>query len=106
MWKAVDDTESKLDEPCAPRITIWAIVTRPRIIQLAVLLSLAPFAVAHAEHFPTKIYTTADSLAANLVNHIVVDSHGYVWICTREGLSQLRNPDETEGRHRDVHPIL
>ena len=37
-----------------------AIVARPRVIQLAVFLSLAPAAFAHAERLPTKIFTTAD----------------------------------------------
>jgi ligand-binding sensor domain-containing protein/signal transduction histidine kinase len=64
-------------------------VTRSRIIQLVVLLSLAPAALARAEHFPTKIFTTADGLANNLVNRIVVDSHGYLWFCTSEGLSRF-----------------
>lgn len=64
-------------------------VRRRRIIELAILLSLGPSAVGRAEHLPTKIFTTRDGLANNLVNRIVVDSHGYLWICTREGLSRF-----------------
>ena len=64
-------------------------MARPRVIQLAVVLSLAPAAFAHAERLPTKIFTTADGLANNIVNRIVRDSHGYLWFCTREGLSRF-----------------
>ncbi len=60
-----------------------------RITLLVVVFSLASTALAHAERFPTKIYTTADGLANNLVNRIVRDSHGYLWFCTREGLSRF-----------------
>ena len=62
---------------------------RVRILCLAFLLLLAPSAVTHAEHLPTKIFTTADGLANNVVNRIVLDSHGYLWFCTREGLSRF-----------------
>lgn len=64
-------------------------MARPRVIQLAVFLSLALAAFAHAERLPTKIFTTVDGLANNVVNRIVRDSHGYLWICTREGLSRF-----------------
>lgn len=62
---------------------------RAHAVRLAVLLVLTAPAIAGAEHLPTKIFTTADGLANNLVNRIVVDSHGYLWICTREGLSRF-----------------
>lgn len=66
-----------------------AIVTRLRIVQLALILSLAPPAAAHAERLSTKTFTTADGLANNIVNRIVRDSRGYLWFCTREGLSRF-----------------
>jgi signal transduction histidine kinase/ligand-binding sensor domain-containing protein len=62
---------------------------RPRIIRLVILLLLAPAALAHAERLSTRIFTTADGLANNLVNSILLDSHGYLWFCTREGLSRF-----------------
>ena len=62
---------------------------RFRLICLAVFLLLAPAALAHAERLSTKVFTTADGLASNLVNRIVRDSHGYLWFCTREGLSRF-----------------
>ena len=64
-------------------------VKRRRIVGLAILLSLLPPAPARAEHLPTKIFTTADGLANNVVNRIIRDSHGYLWFCTREGLSRF-----------------
>jgi ligand-binding sensor domain-containing protein/two-component sensor histidine kinase len=64
-------------------------VTRYRIIRLAAFLSLALPAFAQAERLPTKIFTTADGLASNTVTRIVRDSHGYLWFCTREGLSRF-----------------
>src|ERR1017187_9092665 len=42
-----------------------------------------------AELLPIRSYTTADGLAADSINEIVVDSRGFVWFCTPEGLSRL-----------------
>src|ERR1017187_1853993 len=42
-----------------------------------------------AELLPIRSYTTADGLAADLINEIVVDSRGFVWFCTPEGLSRF-----------------
>ena len=44
---------------------------------------------ASAEHLPVRIYTTADGLAGNTIDRIVRDSRGYLWFCTREGLSRF-----------------
>ena len=67
---------------------------RPAVISLLVLLSLAP-APAHAERLPARIFTTADGLANNVVTRIVLDSRGYLWFCTREGLSRFDGHDFT-----------
>jgi ligand-binding sensor domain-containing protein/signal transduction histidine kinase len=42
-----------------------------------------------AERLPIKNYTTADGLAHNVVNRVVRDSRGFLWFCTREGLSRF-----------------
>src|SRR6267378_6455373 len=42
-----------------------------------------------AERLPLKSYTTADGLAHNVINKIVRDSRGFLWFCTREGLSRF-----------------
>jgi ligand-binding sensor domain-containing protein/signal transduction histidine kinase len=36
-----------------------------------------------------RIYTTADGLAGNAIDRIVTDSHGFLWFCTREGISRF-----------------
>ncbi len=42
-----------------------------------------------AELLPIRPYATADGLAADHVNRIAVDSRGFVWFCTPEGLSRF-----------------
>ncbi len=42
-----------------------------------------------AERLPIKTYTTADGLAHNVVNRVMRDSRGFLWFCTREGLSRF-----------------
>ena len=56
-----------------------------RMLGLLVMLT----GVTRAAHVPSRVYTTADGLAHNVVNRIVADSHGYLWFCTREGLSRF-----------------
>jgi hypothetical protein len=52
-------------------------------------LLLAPSGRVRAEHLPIKTYTIADGLAHDLIKCIRRDSHGYLWFCTREGLSRF-----------------
>lgn len=48
------------------------------------------FALAgEAEQLPLKRYTTAEGLPGDHINRIVLDSHGFLWICTTEGLSRF-----------------
>jgi ligand-binding sensor domain-containing protein len=42
-----------------------------------------------AELLPIRSYSTADGLAANRIDRMVVDSRGFVWLCTPEGLSRF-----------------
>jgi len=56
---------------------------------LAALPVLLSASHADAERLPIKIYTTADGLSQNQVNRIVRDSRGFLWFCTREGLSRF-----------------
>ncbi len=60
---------------------------------------------------PVRIYTTADGLVGNTIDDIVTDSHGFLWFCTREGLSrfdgyQFRNFGIAEGVPAAVHDLL
>ena len=54
---------------------------------LLLLLVLAP--VVHGERLPIKTYATADGLPSNAVNKIVRDSHGFLWLCTADGISRF-----------------
>jgi ligand-binding sensor domain-containing protein len=47
------------------------------------------FSAVPAEQLPIKTYTTADGLAQDSVNRIIRDSRGFLWFCTREGLSRF-----------------
>ena len=44
---------------------------------------------AFGEQLPIRTYTTAEGLAGNTIDRIVRDSRGYVWFCTREGISRF-----------------
>ena len=54
---------------------------------LGLLVLVGP--ASHAEQLPIKTYTTADGLAQDCVNRIIRDSRGFLWFCTREGLSRF-----------------
>ena len=64
-----------------------------------------------AEQLPIRIYTTADGLAGNTIDRIVTDSHGFLWFCTREGLSrfdgyQFQNFGQAQGLPPDTSDLL
>jgi ligand-binding sensor domain-containing protein len=42
-----------------------------------------------AQQLPIKTYTTADGLPGNYIQYIVRDSRGFLWFCTRNGLSRF-----------------
>lgn len=44
---------------------------------------------ARAERLPIRSYTTAEGLPHNRVKRIVVDTHGFLWLCTTEGLARF-----------------
>jgi len=53
------------------------------------LLLVLPAAHAAAQRLPITYYSTSDGLAHYVVNRIVRDSHGFLWFCTRGGLSRF-----------------
>ena len=57
------------------------------VASLAYLLVLS--SAASAERLPVKPYTTADGLPVDIVIRIKRDSHGFLWFCTRDGLSKF-----------------
>ena len=74
--------------PIANCVQSRAVALRPAAIFLFVLLPLISTPV-EAQRLPTRVFTTADGLANNLVTRIVADSRGYLWFCTAEGLSRF-----------------
>lgn len=52
-------------------------------------MSLLAPAFMQAEQLPVRTYTTVDGLARNAVTKIVLDSHGFLWFGTTEGLSRF-----------------
>jgi signal transduction histidine kinase/ligand-binding sensor domain-containing protein len=42
-----------------------------------------------AERLPVKIYTSADGLGSSFVDNLMRDSRGFMWFCTRDGLSRF-----------------
>ena len=67
---------------------------------------------ARAELLPVKSYTSSDGLAQNHITRIVVDSRGFIWVCTKEGFSrydgyQFHSFGVEEGLpHRTVNDLL
>lgn len=59
----------------------------PRLGALLGLL-LFQFNVA-AERLPVRIYTSSDGLGSSAINYIMRDSRGFLWFCTRDGLSRF-----------------
>jgi ligand-binding sensor domain-containing protein len=42
-----------------------------------------------AARLPIRIYTSADGLGSSFVNSLMRDSRGFLWACTRDGLSRF-----------------
>jgi ligand-binding sensor domain-containing protein/two-component sensor histidine kinase len=56
---------------------------------LLMALTLALPSLARAEHLPVRVYTSADGLGSNIVSYMMRDSRGFMWFCTRDGLSRF-----------------
>ncbi len=73
-------------------------------VALLLTLAIAATGETRAERLPITIYTTADGLARNEINRIVRDSRGFLWFCTREGLSRFDGYRFTSYRTEDGLP--
>jgi len=49
----------------------------------------AATSVCVAEQLPITTYTSADGLGSSFVNALMRDSRGFLWVCTRDGLSRF-----------------
>jgi len=57
---------------------------------VALLCFLAVFVpITFAEQLPVSNYTSADGLGSSFVNALMRDSRGFLWVCTRDGLSRF-----------------
>ena len=85
---------------CNRHVWVGQLVGRRPIVRLSIplliLLGSCLFSgsfpggrTVQAERYPIKKYTAADGLAQNFVNRIVIDSRGYLWLCTNEGFSRF-----------------
>jgi signal transduction histidine kinase/ligand-binding sensor domain-containing protein len=55
-----------------------------------VLIALTLIATTvKAERLPIKIYTSADGLGSSFVDYMIRDSRGFLWFCTRDGVSRF-----------------
>jgi PAS domain S-box-containing protein len=59
-----------------------------RILLLLFFLQVG-FLHAEAEQLPIKTYTTADGLGSSFISNLMRDSRGFMWFCTRDGLSRF-----------------
>jgi signal transduction histidine kinase/ligand-binding sensor domain-containing protein len=53
------------------------------------LLCFGPTLKVRAERLPIRSYSSADGLGSSFVSYLMVDSRGFLWICTRDGLSRF-----------------
>ena len=66
----------------------FQVLSGSRLCLYFVLLLSAVFG-ARAEQLPVRVYTTADGLGSSAIIHIMRDSRGFLWFCTRDGLSRF-----------------
>jgi ligand-binding sensor domain-containing protein/two-component sensor histidine kinase len=63
---------------CAVGLSVFSLVT----------LLIAP-SPGQAQRLPIRTYTTADGLASTFIQCIARDSRGFLWFCTRNGLTRF-----------------
>lgn len=69
-----------------------------------VCLALFGASLASAAQLPLRIFTTTDGLPNDRVKCVVRDSHGYLWLCTQEGLARYDGGQFTSYRTTDGLP--
>src|ERR1700733_3385050 len=65
---------------------------KPRsIFNLLLTIALLCFGqiAIFAERLPVRVFTTADGVGSSFVDGVFRDSHGFMWFCTRDGLSRF-----------------
>src|SRR5262245_47307949 len=74
---------------CRFTLMLMTFLLRSGLALLSLLAVIAMADLARAEHLPVKIYTSADGLGSSFVDYLTRDSHGFMWFCTRDGLSRF-----------------
>lgn len=65
------------------RRTLW------RCLVGAIALGSALVQFAQAERLPVRLFSSADGLGSSFVDFLMRDSRGFLWFCTRDGLSRF-----------------
>src|SRR5215470_18497255 len=64
------------------------VAVKGRALAILTLLSILSVRVL-GERLPMRLYTTADGLWSGYINYMMRDSRGFLWFCTRDGLSRF-----------------
>jgi signal transduction histidine kinase/ligand-binding sensor domain-containing protein len=56
---------------------------------LLLVIFWARVLLVSAERLPLKVFTSADGLGSSFVDYLMRDSRGFMWFCTRDGLSRF-----------------
>lgn len=62
---------------------------RDKAIKILIFILLTLTTTANCQEYMLKQYTVADGLVQMQVNSLFEDSHGYLWVCTRNGVSRF-----------------
>ena len=60
-----------------------------KALAIVTWLGWLTYATAAASSLSVRLYSTAEGLRGNSVNRIVADSHGFLWLCTSDGVSRF-----------------
>ena len=71
---------------------------------LALWLLCLPVISAHGERFSIKQYGVPDGLGSSFIQNIFQDSQGFLWVCTRDGLSRFDGSKFTTYKTADGLP--
>lgn len=66
---------------------VRAVFIQVRIFLVLLILCFVPAVLG--KHLPVKIYTSADGLGSSFIDWLYRDSQGFMWFCTRDGLSRF-----------------
>ena len=93
------------------RVVVWKRQSRSRRLLLLLATVLGFELAVLAEQLPLKRYTSSDGLIRDYISRIVLDSHGFLWFCTPEGLSRFdgyafANYGAADGLHHSVRDLL